>query len=83
MFTKDWPLIYEVYDKNEELSIQIIGETNVYGKIKTPYKIELKTAKEANKFYKLVKALFILQTELPHYFNFKTNIDENCSLNFI
>ena len=82
MFTKDWPLIYEVYDKNEELSIQIIGETNVYGKIKTPYKIELKTAKEANEFYKLVKALFILQTELPHYFNFKTNIDENCSLEF-
>ena len=80
MFTKDWPLIYEVYDKNEELSIQIIGETNVYGKIKTPYKIELKTAKEANEFYKLVKALFILQTELPHYFNFTTNIDENCSL---
>ena len=82
MFTKDWPLIYEVYDKNEELSIQIIGETNVYGKIKTPYRIELKTAKEANEFYKLVKALFILQTELPHYFNFTTNIDENCSLEF-
>lgn len=82
MFTKDWPLIYEVYDKNEELSIQIIGETNVYGKIKTPYKIELKTAKEANEFYKLVKALFILQTELPHYFNFTTNINENCSLEF-
>lgn len=82
MFTKDWPLIYEVYDKNEELSIQIIGETNAYGKIKTPYKIELKTAKEANEFYKLVKALFILQTELPHYFNFTTNIDENCSLEF-
>ena len=82
MFTKDWPLIYELYDKNEELSIQIIGETNVYGKIKTPYKIELKTAKEANEFYKLVKALFILQTELPHYFNFTTNIDENCSLEF-
>lgn len=82
MFTKDWPLIYEVYDKNEELSIQIIGETNVYGKIKTPYKIELKTDKEANEFYKLIKALFILQTELPHYFNFTTNIDENCSLEF-
>lgn len=82
MFTKDWPLIYEVYDKNEELSIQIIGETNVYGKIKTPYKIELKTAKEANEFYKLIKALFILQTELPHYFNFTTNIDENCGLEF-
>ena len=82
MFTKDWPLIYEVYDKNDNISIHIIGETNVYGKIKTPYKIELKTAKEANEFYKLVKALFILQTELPHYFNFNTNIDDNCCLEF-
>ena len=26
--------------------------------------------------------MFILQTELPHYFNFTTNIDENCSLEF-
>ena len=27
LFTKDWPLIYEVYDKKDTLSIQIIGET--------------------------------------------------------
>ena len=27
LFTKDWPLIYEVYDKKDNLSIQIIGET--------------------------------------------------------
>lgn len=27
LFTKDWPLVYEVYDKNDELSIQIVGET--------------------------------------------------------
>lgn len=27
LFTKDWPFIYEVYDKDENLSIQIVGET--------------------------------------------------------
>ena len=41
LFTKDWPLIYEVYDKNEEISIQIIGETNVYERIRTLYKVKL------------------------------------------
>ena len=82
MFTKDWPLIYEVFDKKDNLSIKIIGETNVYEKIKTPYKIELKTLKEANEFYKLVKVLFILQSELPHYYNFETNINEEGSLEF-
>ena len=82
LFTKDWPLIYEVYDKKDELSIQIIGETNVYEKIKTLYKVELKTEVEANEFYKLVKALFILQTELPNFYNFNTNIDKNGRLEF-
>ena len=82
LFTKDWPLIYEVYDKQDILSIKIIGETNVYGKVKTIYKVELKTPEEANEFYKLAKALFILQTELPNFYNFETNVDKNGSLEF-
>ncbi len=82
LFTKDWPSIYEVYNKKDELSIQIIGETNVYEKIKTLYKVELKTEEEASEFYKLTKALFILQTELPDFYNFDTNIDENGKLEF-
>lgn len=82
LFTKDWPLIYEVYNKKDELSIQIIGETNVYEKIRTTYKIVLNTKEEANEFYKLVKALFILQTEIPDFFNFETNINKKGNLEF-
>lgn len=82
LFTKDWPLVYEVYDKNDDLSIQIVGETEVYGKIKSPYKIKLNSKEEANQFYKLIKAMFILQTELPHYFEFKTNIGESGEIEF-
>lgn len=82
LFTKDWPLIYEVYNKKDELSIQIIGETNVYEKIKTTYKIQLNSETEASEFYKLLKALFILQTEIPKYYNFETNIDSNGRLEF-
>ena len=82
LFTKDWPLIYEVYDKKDKLSIQIIGETNVYEKVKTFYKVELNSEEEASEFYKLLKALFILQTELPNFYNFDTNIDKNGCLEF-
>lgn len=82
LFTKDWPLIYEVYNKKDELSIQIIGEANVYDKIKTTYKVELNSEAEASEFYKLLKALFILQTEIPNYFDFKVNINEKCRLEF-
>ena len=81
LFTKDYPSIYEVYDKKGTASIQIIGETQVYGKIKTIYKMAFASNKEANKFYKLLKALFILQTELPNYYKFDTNIDVEGRLN--
>lgn len=82
LFTKDWPLIYEVYDKNDNLSIQIVGETEVYEKIKSSYKIKLDSKEEANQFYKLVKAMFILQTELPHYFTFRTDIGKSGEIEF-
>ena len=81
LFTKDYPQIYEVYDKKDKASLQIVGESQIYGKIKTLYKINLETPKDAMKLYKLLKALFILQTELPHYFNFTTNIDSDGELN--
>jgi len=82
LFTKDWPSIYEVYDKKNNLSICIVGETEVYQKIKSYYKVELKNKEDAQSFYKLLKAMFILQTELPHYFEFKTDINKSASIEF-
>ncbi len=82
LFTKDWPLIYEVYDKKNELTIEIVGETEVYEKIKSSYNKKLKSKEEATQFYKLLKAMFILQTELPDYFNFITDIDKNGEIEF-
>ena len=81
-FTKDWPSIYEVYDKNEKISLQIVGETEVYGKIKSQYKVKLSNKIEATKFFKLAKALFILQTELPNYYKFTTQINKDGELEF-
>lgn len=82
LFTKDWPSIYEVYDKTEKASLQIVGQTEVYGKIKSEYKVKLSNKIEATKFFKLVKALFILQSELPDYYKFETQIDKQGSLEF-
>lgn len=82
LFTKDWPLVYEVFDRNNKISIQIVGEAEVYQKIKSNYKIKIESQEEAIKLYKLLKALFILQTELPNYFSFKTSISRNAGLEF-
>ena len=82
-FTKDWPLMYEVYDKNENLSFQIVGNTEVYEKINSIYKISLENNEDATKFYKLLKALFILETEFPHRYKFEVKIAENGGLEFV
>ncbi|MBQ9658922.1 MAG: hypothetical protein IJV31_09210 [Clostridia bacterium] len=82
LLTKDWPSIYEVHSKTESITFELIGETGVYDNIKTPYKVILKNKEEANKFYKLLKFLFILQTELPHYYKFSTNINNSGELEF-
>ncbi len=82
LFTGEWPTIYEVYDKKENMTIQIVGTTKVYDKITSSYKIGLKTAKEAKEFYKLIKALFIMQTELPKEYHFIPQIGPKGSLEF-
>ena len=82
LFTKDYPLIYETWDKYDEVSLNIIGETEIFDEVKTLYKVNLKSPREGAKFYKLLKALFILQTEIPHYYKFSTNIDKNGMLEF-
>lgn len=75
-FTKEWPLVYEVYDKKENMSFQIVGTTNVYEKVTSSYKISLNNDEEAVRFYRLLKALFILETEFPGKYKFEARISE-------
>ena len=82
-FTKDWPMMYEVYDRNENMSFQIVGNAQVYEKISSIYKIKLDTEEDATKFYKLIKALFILETEFPNRYKFEAQIAENGGLEFL
>ncbi len=82
LFTKDWPFMYEVDDKNDEKTIQIVGRTEIYDKIKSDYKIVINNKEEGNRLYKLLKALFIIQTELPNYFGVTTYITKIGELEF-
>lgn len=82
LFTKEWPLVYEVYDKDENLSLQITGKAYIYDDIQSDYKVVLKNKEDAMKFYKLLKALFIMKTEVPHHYNVRLSIDDKGSLEF-
>ena len=80
LFTKNWALTFEVYNRTNALSLQIVGETVVYDDVKSSYKVKLTNREDAVKFYKLLKALFIMQTEIKNHFNFTTKIDSNNGL---
>lgn len=82
-FTKEWPMIYEVYDNENNLSIQICGKTVVYGKLESIYKIKLEDKISAMKFFKLIKALFILETEFSHDYEFEVQISPTGGLEFV
>ncbi len=82
-FTKDWPLVYEVYNEENNMSLQIVGKTTIYDTIKSEYKLNFQEQGETENFYKLVKALFILETQLSHYYKFNIQVDKSGKLNFV
>lgn len=81
-FTKEWPNIYEVYNEKDEQTIEIIGKAEIYEKVKSLYKISIKDKEEAQKQFKLLKALFILESTDEMEYNFKTIVNEKGSLDF-
>ncbi len=81
-FTKEWPNVYEVYDKEDNMFVKIVGTTSVYDKIKSTYAISLYSRKEASEFYKLLKAMFILATGAKEEYKFETKIGEDGKLEF-
>ena len=81
-FTKEWPNIYEVYDKQEEMFLKIVGVTNIYEKMQSTYSITLDTKKKATELYKLLKAMFILATGAKEEYHFITKINQDGEIEF-
>ena len=81
-FTKKWPAVYEVYDKENNLEIQIVGKTNIYRGVESDYKLILNNKSEADEKYKLMKSLFIIGYDLKYLYKFESNIDDDGLLKF-
>ncbi len=81
-FTKEWPNVYEVYDKQGNMFIKIVGTTSVYDKMQSIYSISLETKEEAVEFYKLLKAMFILATGAKEEYQFILKINETGDVEF-
>lgn len=82
LLTGEWVKIYEVFDKKNVQSMHILGEAKIYENIKTTYKVKISDREEALGFYKLLKALFILRTELNQFYKFDVRINKSSELEF-
>lgn len=78
--TSDFPSIYEVTEKSGETSLNIIGEIEVYRKIKSLYKIKFTDKSNTKGFYDFIEKVATIKKEVPNYFDFKTEIDKNGQL---
>lgn len=82
-FTKNWPSVYEITDQEGNTFLQIVGETVIFDKMTSKYRINLKDKKEAQKWYKQLKALFILAYEIPNEYAFDVKINQEGGIEFL
>lgn len=81
-FTKEWPTIFEIFDKRENSTIRVVGKAKVYDNIVSDYIMNFTQKDECIEKYKLLKALFLLSTSFPNDYSFKTAIGEDGELEF-
>jgi len=81
-FTGSWPSIYEIQEKDKSRNIQIIGNLPIYEKVESIYKMKFNSKEEAIKEFKLIKALFILQTNMQDEYMFQTGINDEGKISF-
>ena len=76
LFTNEWPNIYEVSGKY----LYVTGHTKINKLFNSYYRNVFDKKEEAEKFYMLLKAMFILTTETNYKYNFETYINEKGNL---
>ena len=76
LFTNEWPNIYEVSGKY----LYVTGHTKINKLFNSYYRNVFDKKEEAEKFYMLLKAMFILTTETNYKYNFEPYINENGNL---
>ena len=81
-FTKEWPTIFEIFDKKENSTIRVVGKAKVYDNIVSDYIMNFTQKDECIEKYKLLKALFLLSTSFQNDYSFKTAIGEDGELEF-
>ena len=76
LFTNEWPNIYEVSNKY----LYVTGHTKINKLFNSYYRNVFDNKNDAEKFYMLLKALFILTTETNYKYNFEPYVNENGEL---
>ena len=81
-FIGKWPMIYEVFDKNDNCFLDIIGKINVLDNIESDYKLHYEKNEELIDFYKLLQNLFFIQSEISNIYKFDMLLDKLGKIHF-
>lgn len=76
LFTNEWPNIYEV----SQNGLYVIGKTKIKGIFDSYYKNVYSSKEDANNFYMLLKAMFILTTETNYKYSFEPYVNKDGEL---
>ena len=79
-FTREWPNTYEFKGKDGCVNTNLVGNTVVFDRMESMYKISVSNREEALKTYKLIKALFIISYDTEELYKFSPKINEEGSI---
>ena len=83
VYTKSWPTTYEFTDEDGNTKLYISGETVLQEGLKSKYRITINNEEDLNKYYTLLKALFIITTETKNTYKFDVQIAKDGGLSFL
>ena len=81
-FTREWPNTYELEGRDGVRSTNIVGNSVVFDRMESMYKLCVSDRDEALKTYKLIKALFIISYDTDEIYKFRPMINEVGSIDF-
>lgn len=81
-YTRNWPMSFDLYNKNNEYSLNFVGDIDIFERAKGRYRIEFKEKEEILKYFKLLKAIYTIEHDTKKHISFETFLAKDGSLNF-
>ena len=81
-YTRNWPMSFDLYNKNNEYSLNFVGDIDVFERAKGRYRLEFKEKEDVLKYFKTLKAIYTIEHDTKKHIFFETLLSKEGSLVF-